>query len=468
MAQYGVDEAYNILMSPQPYSQASGAAMMRNFGAAAQLMASYLRQGGATASSAGDAGRATQEQAQRHADWFDQVAQNTSHAANQLDKIASAGNGYQATAESVYTGYQDAVSRATGSGATPADEVHMIKVGSASSQTLSSQVNDWSADYSSFTLPAAPPAPAAAGSGPVPGGGGSYSGGGGAGGGTSPAHYSGGTGSAALQPGTGANPGGSLTGGPGHDRGPGVPGSVEVGTGGGEFAGWYQDPRTGYYVDPGSGREFDPTTNRWVDPVTGLPFGQVTQYATGLQGVGPAGTVGGLLSDTAGTAGASAAGLSGAAGGAGGFAGLFGAGNGVAVAAGYGGVVPPSLASGSAATPALWQQAGQNLALRQRVAENLIAREQAVRAGRPYLPPTQAGLGGAGASGGGRRPSYATAEADEAGLFSSRGREGWRSYLPPTQAGGADERARGRRRPDWLTDEDVFATDPAPSGVLGD
>jgi len=207
-------------------------------------------------------------------------------------------------------------------------------------------------------------------------------------------------------------------------------------------------------------------TSRWIDPVTGKPFGDVTQYATGLQGLGGASTSSGLLADTTATAGTSVAGLSG---GGGAFAGLFSSGNTAAVAGGYGGMLPPSLSSGSAATGSLWAQGGRSLAVKAQVAESMLAREQAARAGRAYLPPTQAGQGaGAGGLGGrGRRPGYLTAEDEEAGLFSSRGRQ--RAYLPPTQAGkGEKAKDKTTDRPDWLVDDDVFSPDAAPTGILGD
>jgi hypothetical protein len=132
-------------------------------------------------------------------------------------------------------------------------------------------------------------------------------------------------------------------------------------------------------------------------------------------------------------------------------------------------MLPPSLASGSAASSSLWQQAGRSLAVKQDVAASLVAREQAMRAGRAYLPPTQAGMGAGGLSAGRRsRPGYLTAEESEAGLFSSRGNR--RAYLPPTQAGtGKEQKKRpAGDRPDWLVDDDVFSIDPGPSGVLGE
>jgi hypothetical protein len=461
MATYSLEEAHDILMSAAPYSQSTGGAMMRNFGAAAQLMAAHLRATGARAADAGDAGAAAQTQAERHAAWFEQVANNSSEAASKLDTLAAKGNAHQATAQEVYAGYQQALANDSGPNPSGFADKAVITQSAQGSNTLSAAVDDWGAAYAGFTMPKPPP---------VPSSGGAHGGGSG----TAPtgSHYGGGTSGSAPRSTGGSEPllvaGAIPTGGnPVIDRGPGVPGSVQVGTDGGDFAGWFKDPRTGYYVDPTTGREFDPVTNRWVDPVTGLPFGDVTKYATGLQGLAGASTSGGLLADTTATAGG-VAGLSGT--GEGGFAPLFsGAGNTAAVAGGYGGMLPPSLVTGSAASSSLWQQAGRSLAVKQQVAETMLAREQAVRAGRAYLPPAQAGLGSA--AGGGRargRPGYLTAEEDEAGLFSSRTPR--RAYLPPAQAGtGKDsEKANAERRPAWLAEDDVFTPDPAPTGILGD
>jgi hypothetical protein len=443
MGEYSIEEAYEILMSAAPYSQSSGGAMLRNFGAAAQLMAAHLRATGASASDAGDAGAATQELAEKHAAWFDQVASNASDGANKLDALAATGNQHQATAQEIYSSYQQAAARDSGPNATGMDEMNLLHQMTNGSNTLSAAVNDWGSSYGSFKLPAPPPPPSTGGS-------------------TVSTSGSASTGSQYTGGSTGTSPHTSSS--AVIDRGPGVTGSVEVGTDGGEFAGWYRDPRTGYYVDPQTGREFDPVTNRWVDPVTGLPFGEVTKYATGLQGLGGPSTTGGLLAETSATAGTGLAGLAGA----GGFSGLVNAGNSTAVAGWYGGMLPPSLVSGSAASSSLWQQAGRSLAVRQEVAASLLAREQAARAGRAYLPPMQAGLGGAGGAARRGRPGYLTAEEEEAGLFSSRG--GRRAYLPPTQAGaGKDEKKKpSGERPDWLVDDDVFSIEPAPSGVLGE
>ena len=66
MAGMSFDEAYSALMSPTPYAHSTAAAMMRNFGAAAQMMAAGLRDGGITANyTAGSTGAATQHQAEQ-------------------------------------------------------------------------------------------------------------------------------------------------------------------------------------------------------------------------------------------------------------------------------------------------------------------------------------------------------------------------------------------------------------------
>uniref|UniRef100_UPI001D13082D hypothetical protein n=1 Tax=Streptomyces otsuchiensis TaxID=2681388 RepID=UPI001D13082D len=54
----------------------------------------------------------------------------------------------------------------------------------------------------------------------------------------------------------------------------------------GDFAGWVESPATGYLTDPATGREFDSVSGRWIDPVTGRPFGEVTEYASRLSGIG--------------------------------------------------------------------------------------------------------------------------------------------------------------------------------------
>ncbi|MFE0877875.1 hypothetical protein ACFW4X_23975 [Streptomyces smyrnaeus] len=151
------------------------------------------------------------------------------------------------------------------------------------------------------------------------------------------------------------------------------PYSSVVGVDGGDFAGWVRSPNTGFLVDPATGREFDPVSGRWIDPLTGRPFGEVTDYATRLAGLG--GGPGGLVG--AGGVGLVAVGGGPAPAGSG-FAGL------------YGGVLPPSLAHTGPAQPQLARQAAGNLAHKAEVANRFAARE-AAQGGRPYLPPPGAG-----------------------------------------------------------------------------
>jgi len=94
MAGYGFDDAYATLMSPSPWLQSSGSVGWRNFAAAAQQTAIQLRRhGGAAADGGGSAGAATQDQAEVHAQWFDQVATNATTAADHMDTMAKDGQG---------------------------------------------------------------------------------------------------------------------------------------------------------------------------------------------------------------------------------------------------------------------------------------------------------------------------------------------------------------------------------------
>jgi len=523
MAGYGFDDAYATLMSPSPWLQSSGSVGWRNFAAAAQQTAIQLRQhGAAAADGGGSSGAATQEQAEAHAQWFDQVASNATTAADHMDAVAKDGLGHQATAESMQASYKQAVTRATAA-PIPSGEDDMAIIHSLNSgtQVMNQSIDEWHSSYNTFSPPTAPPVP-----------GGSRSGGSG---GPGPGTTGGSSGSTGGTGATASSTGGPLLavapGSTGSSRStlskntptqeqvpvnfppPGTPGSVQVGSGS-EFSGWFVDPRTGFYIDPKTGREFDPATSRWVDPVTGKPFGDVTQYASRLEGLGGASTTGGLLSGTAG----------GGAGGAGGFSALIaGGGDSGLIAGAYGGTTPPSLLAGNPASGALWQQAGSSLANKQTVAERMLAREQAARAGRPYLPPTQAGAGAGGAGSRTNRPSYLIAEPDEQGLFSTSGARrsgtaggveeqtslfgrrgtptagsaegeqalfngqrtaggfepegeqvgagaGRGAYLPPTQTGaGKDDERTQRPRPEWVTDEDVFTTGAdTGTGVIGE
>ncbi|MGP4109441.1 hypothetical protein ACTWP5_00810 [Streptomyces sp. 4N509B] len=161
------------------------------------------------------------------------------------------------------------------------------------------------------------------------------------------------------------------------------PSSSVLGPEHGDFAGWVQSPTTGFLVDPATGREFDPVAGRWIDPVTGQPFGEVTEYATRLSGLGNGpGAIasgGGLVAASVGAAGAAGAAAAGA--GAAGAASLAGL---------YGGVVPPSIGNTGPARQQVMRQAVHNLGQRAQVASRFALRE-AAQGGRPYVPPPAAG-----------------------------------------------------------------------------
>ncbi|RKN43035.1 hypothetical protein [Streptomyces hoynatensis] len=157
----------------------------------------------------------------------------------------------------------------------------------------------------------------------------------------------------------------------------------------GEFSGWVQSPNTGYLVDPATGREFDPASARWIDPVTGLPFGEATEYATRLSGLG---TGPGAMATGVGLA---PLGGGGAVGGGSGLAGL------------YGGVLPPSVAHPGPAQSQVLREAQRNLRQRAAVAGRFAMRE-AAQGGRPILPPpASTGAGGRSRGGGANEPGRA-------------------------------------------------------------
>ncbi|NJQ15715.1 hypothetical protein [Streptomyces bohaiensis] len=140
----------------------------------------------------------------------------------------------------------------------------------------------------------------------------------------------------------------------------------------GDFAGWVQNPTTGFLTDPATGREFDSVAGRWIDPVTGRPFGEVTEYASRLSGLGGGpGAVAGISGGTA---------LVGA-GAAGGLAGL------------YGGTVPPSVAQAGPMRGQTTGQAMRNLSHRAGVAGRFAAAE-AAQGGRPFTAPPAHNPGG--------------------------------------------------------------------------
>ncbi|MCK1815722.1 hypothetical protein MTQ13_15775 [Streptomyces sp. XM4011] len=193
--------------------------------------------------------------------------------------------------------------------------------------------------------------------------------GGGAGGGGISAGAAGGNGAAGsggpVAAGSGQGPAMVATAN-GGQVGPGTyPDARVLGPDRGDFAGWVQSPGTGFLVDPATGREFDPVTGRWIDPVTGRPFGEVTEYAARLSGLGsgPGAIVTGSGLAAVG-GGAAAAGLAGL----------------------YGGTMPPSVGHTGPARGPMMQQALRNLSHRASVASGFAAREAAM-GGRPYSPP---------------------------------------------------------------------------------
>ncbi|MFD7512992.1 hypothetical protein ACFV5N_27145, partial [Streptomyces sp. NPDC059853] len=183
----------------------------------------------------------------------------------------------------------------------------------------------------------------------------------------------------------------------------------------GDFAGWVRSPSTGFLVDPATGREFDPVTGRWIDPVTGRPFGEVTEYAARLSGLGTGpGTVVTSTGLAAVGGGAAAAGLAGL----------------------YGGTVPPSVGNAGPARPQLTQQALRNLGHRATVA-NTFALREAAQGGRPYTPPP-------GASAGGQRGGGRTAGPGRFSAVTTALREPAATWRTGTAPGGAAGRLGGR------------------------
>lgn len=207
------------------------------------------------------------------------------------------------------------------------------------------------------------------------------------------------------------------------------PYSSVVGPEGGDFAGWVQSPNSGFLVDPASGREFDPVSGRWIDPVTGRPFGEVTDYATRLSGLG--GGPGGLAGAGGVGLAATGGGIAGGPGGAG-FAGM------------YGGVIPPSVAHAGTAQPHMAQRAAGNLAHKAEVANRFAARE-AAQGGRPYMPPPGAGAAGGGAAARAAAPVRPRPFTERPNTWSSRAADATARHrlTGPTGPAGASRGAPG-------------------------
>ncbi|MEE1926734.1 hypothetical protein V1J52_00810 [Streptomyces sp. TRM 70351] len=241
------------------------------------------------------------------------------------------------------------------------------------------------------------------------------------------------------------------------------PYSSVVGPEGGDFAGWVRSPGTGFLVDPATGREFDTVTGRWIDPVTGRPFGDVTEYATRLAGLG--GGPGPLAGP--GGVGVAPAGAGGVVGTPSAFAGL------------YGGTVPPSVAHSGPAQQQVARQASRSLAERARVADRYAARE-AAQGGRPYVPPPGAGGqrpaqgGRSGApTGGGRRAAPGEPAATWRGRAADAAARHRLAGPPPAPAAARTAPGQGRERrrapgPGLTEDASVWRpAGPATPGVLG-
>ncbi|MDT0346574.1 hypothetical protein [Streptomyces litchfieldiae] len=242
------------------------------------------------------------------------------------------------------------------------------------------------------------------------------------------------------------------------------PHSRVVGPEGGDFAGWVQSPGSGFLVDPATGREFDPVAGRWIDPVTGQPFGEVTEYAARLSGLG--------------------AGPGAIAGAAGIVSGTGPLGGTAALAALYGGVMPPSIGHAGPARNQLIGQANRHLGQRARVATR-FALHEAAQGGRPFTPPPgAAGHGGGRAGRAAARPrpvgepaaTWRTRAGDAVARHQLAGGARPASAPPPGAAAGArsggtgrDERGTRGRPTDLTEDPAVWAPGArAGSGVLGD
>lgn len=261
----------------------------------------------------------------------------------------------------------------------------------------------------------------------APGGGG----GGGGGGFGASAGGAGGMGAAAAA-GFAGGAGAAMAGGGGHYQaangatvGMGeYPHSRVLGPERGDFAGWVESPTTGFLTDPATGREFDTVTGRWIDPITGRPFGEVTEYASRLSGLGAGpGAVVGI------TGGAAALGAS---------AGMAGM---------YGGTMPPSIGNTGPARGQMAGQAARNMSHRAGVASR-FAMGEAAQGGRPFMPPPGAQHHGRTAGvAGGRNAGAAGAAGGAAGR--TAGAAGARGFVPPpaaaaNQAGRAPGKAGAR------------------------
>lgn len=470
---YDYYEACDIIETGEPYSMGDVADTWRNFAEAARNAAAHT-QGTADAVTAqyGEPYQAFGERAAPVASWLKGIGTQADTVAGGLSSASDVGSSAQIEM------YQQryAVREAWDNAVVHDDALSPTLAAAASRRTqqagtvLSGELDKWSAAYDAFQPGAVAPAPTnATSSGPV---------------GTTSAGTStgsnptvgplGSTTSGAAQ-GTGGTDQAQLVGTPvTSPTGMDFPNSSVVGQDGGDFAGWVRDPRTGFLIDPSTGREFDPTSGRWIDPVTGLPFGDVVQQATRLEGLDGGqgllnptnpGPVSPLLSGNTGQTGPNS---------------LFGP------------FVPPSLAQSNPAASQLRNTAQSNMHAKAFAAEQLAMKE-AAQGGRPYpyLPPMQGGGGGqTGPRGGGARRTAVRGMGEPQATWAGRGRTGRTSgiqgglqdgqgrnpYLPPTQAGGGrSERGRQVRGGQRLTEPESTwagrsrtARPGRPAGVPGE
>jgi hypothetical protein len=485
MVNYPYYQAKDIIDSGQPYSLETVATAWRNFAEALRNASAHTM--GTTEKVTAQYGTPYQsfgDRAAPIANWMNGVSSNADTVASGLSTASTTGSSAQITAWQEDYSYSQDVDRIIG----PQDAMSLGRMNAIqrreaqAAAVLNGEIAKWSSAYSAFqpgTIGAAPTTTSSSG-----GSGGT----GGTGGGALPA------------PGPGTSGGSRPPAGGGGKTGTDFPQSSVIGPGGGDFAGWVRDPRTGFLIDPATGQEFDPTTGRWIDPVTGKPFGDVVRYASRLEGLsGGVSTTSGLLGGT-------------------------GAGPGAGMDGMFGGVLPPSLAASNPAANQLRQSAADSMAAKAYAAQQLALKE-ASQGGRPYLPPTQAGLagsawgnragnrtrlvtepegtwtgrGGRGTTGGRRggpageeepllsaggatrgrgagrngpraRTAGGMAEPfeEEAGAAGARGSRGAgtngnrSSYLPAMQGGQSGQKNdRKRGRPDWLVEDDVWSANQA-------
>lgn len=400
MAGYSYYEAARILLTGDP-------GRLRNVAGNWTGFASACRQ--AAQSISGVAGNVTAQHGQAYqyfgsraedvAQWLTVVAGIAEKKAEELRRVGAAGVTAQFRRDEIVRDYEnqvagiramDAIAHAFTAeslppGGSPTAQAQLRDAENAAARQLNAEIDKWSAVFDEITVATVPPAPGPSGT-------------------SDP-----GSPSRPAPPQTLADPatpdgtatGTSTVGGQAtpvvtdHGIGGSPPMSPVVGTEGGDFAGWVRDPTTGYLVDPATGREFDSATGRWIDPITGRPFGELTQYASRLEGL-HGGLPGQGLLATGGGVGLASSGLASSGPTYGGY--NFGA--------LYGGAIPPSLAASNPAALQLGQQAARHMDVKSFAAQQLAARE-AAQGARPFVPPmAHGGSAGVATSGSATGPRY--------------------------------------------------------------